>query len=60
MTSLPKSNDPPFAAGGGLAAPPFVGEDPYQTLDDLMSVVEALCPVWSPRAVFSPDNVMLM
>ena len=30
MTSLPKSADPPFAAGGGLAAPPFVGEDPYE------------------------------
>ena len=60
MSSFVKSADPPFAADGGLAPRPSVEEDPYRALDDLMTVVEALCPVWSPRAVFSPGNAMLM
>ena len=60
MNSFTKSADPPFAAEGGLAARPCVEDDPYRALDDLMAVVEALCPVWPPRAVFSPTATMLL
>lgn len=28
---------------------PQANEDPFQALDDLMVVVEALCPTWPPR-----------
>jgi hypothetical protein len=47
-------------SGEGLKNHPFVGEggvpytadatrDPFAALDDLMTVVEALCPVWPTR-----------
>jgi hypothetical protein len=28
--------------------------DPFAALDDLMVVVEALCPAWPPRQGFGP------
>ena len=45
----------PFAAAGGLQAPPAAPSDPLAALDDLMVVVEALCPRWPSRAPF-PDG----
>lgn len=41
--------EPPFAAEGGIPAPSPSDGDPYQALDELMAVVEALCPVWPRR-----------
>lgn len=43
---------------GGGAAPRTPGhvDDPYRVLDDLMAVVEALCPVWPPREIGGPMN----
>ncbi len=37
--------------GGAPAGPPRDG-DPFEALDDLMTVVETLCPVWPPRSGF--------
>ncbi len=60
MSSSAKSADSPFAAEGGLAPRRAFDEDPYRTLDDLMSVVEALCPVWLARPPFRPGSAMLL
>ena len=61
MSSLKKPAEPPFAAAGGLGAP-VLGEDgdPYRALDDLMAVVEALCPEWPPRPGFMNGGRMLL
>lgn len=46
-----------FLSGGGTAPhTPVLVDDPYRVLDDLMAVVEALCPVWPPREVDGPMN----
>ena len=44
------------ADGGAPPGPPRDG-DPFGALDDLMTVVEALCPEWPPRSGFGamPD-----
>ena len=42
----------PLVAEGGIATPPVSNRDPYEVLDDLMVVVEALCPRWPPRDIF--------
>ena len=50
-----------MAAGGGLCAPACGGDDdPYRTLDELMVVVEALCPVWPERETFVDGGKMLL
>lgn len=48
----------PLAAEGGIRAPPGHAADPYQALDELMAVVEALCPRWPDRPTFPPGAVM--
>jgi hypothetical protein len=60
MISSVKSAKPPFAGNAGLEAPMRREEDPYRTLDDLMAAVEALCPVWPPRAGFVNGGRMLL
>jgi hypothetical protein len=45
----------PLSAGGGLSSPPTDSRDPFEALDDLMQVVEALCPTWPERPLF-PDS----
>ena len=60
MSSFAKPAEPPFAADAGLSAPVRHEEDPYRTLDDLMAAVEALCPVWPPRAGFVNGGRMLL
>ncbi|MBX5462116.1 MAG: hypothetical protein IRZ28_13640 [Steroidobacteraceae bacterium] len=53
--------EPPLAADGGLpASPPARERDPYEVLDDLMVVVEALCPRWPPRETFKAEGVWLL
>jgi hypothetical protein len=32
----------------------------YEALDDLMSVVEALCPEWPPRGIFQGSGRFLL
>lgn len=38
-----------FAADGGAAYSAPDDRDPFEALDDLMTVVEALCPRWPER-----------
>jgi hypothetical protein len=38
-------NGQPFAADGGIThVPAAINRDPFEALDDLMTVIEALCP----------------
>jgi hypothetical protein len=60
MKSLTNPVEPPFAAGAGVVLPVESDEDPYQRLDDLMVVIEALCPVWPPRECFVDGGRMLL
>jgi hypothetical protein len=45
-----------LSAGVPSLRAPVPSEDPYRVLDDLMAVVEALCPVWPPREIDGPMN----
>ncbi|HVA54795.1 MAG TPA: hypothetical protein VNI53_03205 [Gammaproteobacteria bacterium] len=47
----------PLAGSGGLQTPVVFLRDPYEILDDLMTVVEELCPVWPQRTIFSDRDV---
>jgi hypothetical protein len=60
INSLAKTVEPLIAADGGMDFPPPVQEDPYQALDDLMPVVEVLCPVWAPRDAFRVGSNLLL
>ncbi len=60
MTPCAKPAEPPFAAEGGLEAPARLGQDPYAALDDLMAVVEAVCPVGPPRGPIKEGSGFLM
>jgi hypothetical protein len=52
----------PFAGpgAGGVCGATNSEREPYETLDDLMSVVEALCPQWPPRAIFQGSGKFLL
>lgn len=61
MSSFADSAEPPIAGNPGVRAPPLAGDaDPYHALDDLMAAVEALCPVWPPRAGFRAEARLLL
>lgn len=45
----------PLSGDGGLNVPQIDARDPFEALDDLMQVVEALCPTWPRRDLF-PDT----
>ena len=60
MKSSAKPSEPPFAANARLAPVMCIEEDPYRALDDLMAVVEVLCPVWPPREGFVDGGKMLL
>lgn len=61
MNSFAKLTEAPLAGDGGISAPVFVMEDdPFGKLDDLMAVVEALCPVWPQREPFVDGGRMLL
>jgi hypothetical protein len=46
-------------AGGGTGST-HSEREPYEALDDLMSVVEALCPEWPPRGIFQGSGRFLL
>ena len=51
-----KSAEPsqyPFAAEGGLEGRLPEATDPFQRLDELMAVIEALCTTWPERQPFT-------
>ena len=61
QVSLPTDSGQPFAADGGIAhVPAATSRDPFEALDDLMTVIEALCPVWPNRAIFSSTDRFLI
>ncbi|MCX7961489.1 MAG: hypothetical protein N2653_07925 [Burkholderiales bacterium] len=43
-----------------MSAPPPAGEDPWRTFEELMAVVEALCPEWPQRPTFPQDAKFLL
>jgi hypothetical protein len=48
----PKPNPVPLLAGdGGVSIEQPDARDPFEVLDDLMAVVELLCPTWPAREV---------
>jgi hypothetical protein len=49
----------PLAAEGGVTITVTDARDPYEVLDDLMVVVEALCPIWPARDVITPGPFKL-
>ena len=49
MNSCSKSAEYFFAGSGGITAPVSSDRDPFEVLDDLMVVIEALRPTWPPR-----------
>lgn len=58
MNSCTKSTDHIFAADGGIAAPASSERDPFEVLDDLMVVIEALCPAWPHRETFENAHTL--
>ena len=60
MSSSQKPADYPFVAEGGITVPASGQKDPFAALDDLMVVVEALCPVWPERSTFANAGKMLL
>lgn len=56
MSSSEKSTDAPIVAEGGVTPSADPPADPFQALDDLMVVVEELCPVWPSRPIFTNES----
>jgi hypothetical protein len=52
MNSSTTSDNQPLLGEGGLSKPVPAAADPFMALDDLMQVVEALCPKWPEREPF--------
>jgi hypothetical protein len=51
----------PLAADGGIThVPAATSRDPFEALDDLMTVIEVLCPVWPNREIFSSTDRFLI
>jgi hypothetical protein len=50
----------PLAEEGGVRTAPASDRDPYEVLDDLMVVVEALCPRWPARDTFKTEGLWLL
>jgi hypothetical protein len=49
-----------FVSEGGVVATVTDEREPYEALDDLMSVIEALCPAWPPREISSGMGKFLL
>lgn len=56
MSCSEKSSDAPIIGNAGVAPAVAPPADPFQALDDLMVVVEELCPVWPPRPIFTNES----
>jgi hypothetical protein len=60
MSFSERPPEPPFAADAGIQSFAARTEDWLRALDDLMVVVEALCPRWPARAPFARSPTMLL
>jgi hypothetical protein len=58
MSSSERLPEPPFAASAGIKSAALRPEDWLRALDDLMVVVEALCPQWPEREPFTRTGTM--
>jgi hypothetical protein len=58
--SFARAAGQPLVAEGGITASPVSERDPYEVLDDLMVVVEALCPRWPSRDTFNTGEFWLL
>jgi hypothetical protein len=59
MTST-NDDQPPLTRDVKVIASPPDTRDPFVVLDDLMLVIEALCPEWPPRhTVIGPGSFQL-
>jgi hypothetical protein len=52
--------DQPPTLKGGIASSPICAREPYEALDDLMVVIEQLCPRWPRRGTFKADGLWLL
>lgn len=43
----------PLASAGGISGSPKDSRGPFEVLDDLMQVIEALCPTYPERDTFA-------
>lgn len=59
MKSYSKSPEH-FVAEGGIMTPATSEKEPFEALDDLMVVIEALCPVWPQRKTFEKARQFLL
>jgi hypothetical protein len=50
----------PLSSEGGLHLPAHDSRDPFEAVDDLMQVVEALCPTWPSRAPFPSSATFIL
>lgn len=50
--SANNDSEPIIAGEGGVTTPVTDDRNPFEILDDLMQVVEALCPEWPEREPF--------
>lgn len=46
--------------GGITDVPAVSSRDPFEALDDLMTVIEAVCPVWPDREICSSTDQFLI
>ena len=60
MISYEKPPDPPFAADAGIASTLPRPQDAFRALDELMVVIEALCPRWPGRQPFDGSATMVL
>jgi hypothetical protein len=49
-----------LVGSGGIVVAVTGEREPYEALDDLMSVIEALCPTWPPREISSGIGKFLL
>lgn len=56
MSSSKQPLHPLVIEGGSNSAIPDL-RDPFEVLDDLMHVIEALCPTYPPRDTFTDSAV---
>jgi hypothetical protein len=60
MSSLVKPTERPLASDGGITVLADDKQDPFEALDDLMAVIEALCPTWPQRELSVSVGQMLL
>jgi hypothetical protein len=60
MTSSNKSDPFPFVAESGVPYTPTTERDPFEIMDDLMTVIEALSPKWPDRETIKEGKYWLI